>query len=164
MRLGPASLAALARAEKADNEYREAKARVEVELRAQLEEKLKGLEWERAKAVRDADTIIVQETGRSNIAALNRAIHTTDHATVKAILAKTESVKEQVSSQHPDDNLISVDELDETRYHFIGESGMGYSFKIVRGEYVGVSPTEADELDAENAIPRIAEWEARRNK
>lgn len=163
MRLGSASLAALARAEKADNEYRDAKVRIEIEIRAQLEEKLKALEWERARAVRDADTTIIQETGRSNIAALNRAIHSKDHATVKAILALTESIKEKVTGIHPDDSLISLDALDPERYHFIGASGMGYSFKVVRGEYVGVSPTEADELDAENAIPRIAEWEARRN-
>lgn len=162
MKLGPASLAALSRVERADTAYREAKVKLEGELRKQLEEKLKGLEWERARAVRDADTTMKRENGRSNVAAISRAIHSQDHATAKSILAMTEDVKELISKEHPDDFKISLDEGENPQYHFIMENGETYSFRIIRGEYVGVNPTQADELDNENAIARIAEWEARR--
>lgn len=162
MRLGAASIAALANLERADQAYREGKAKLEQELRAQLVEKLAGLAWERARAAREADTAIVQESGRSNIAALSRALHSKDHDTAKAILALTEPIKDQITGTHPDDSLISLDASDETKYRFIGATGKTYNFKIVRGEYVGVSPADADELDEENAIERIAEWEARR--
>lgn len=162
MKLGPASNAALKRVEKADTEYREAVLRLEAELRTQLQEKLKGLEWERARAVRDADSTMKREEGRSNIAAISRAIHSKDHATAKAILAMTEDVKEMISTLHPDDSLISVDEGENPLYHFSMENGETYNFRIVRGEYVGVNPTQADELDDVNAIARIAEWEVRR--
>lgn len=162
MKLGPASIAALARLEQKDQEFRQAKVKLEAELRVQLKERLKGLEWERALAVRDADNTIVREIGRSNVAAISRALHSQDHATAKGILALTEEVKHTVASNHPDEKLISLDDGENPQYHFTMANGETHSFRIVRGEYVGVSPTVADQLDDENAISRIAEWEERR--
>jgi len=163
MKLSAETLARLAQVEKDDLAYKEARIKLESELRIQLKEKLSGLEWTRARSVRDAHTSMIKNDGRANIAAISRAIHSTDHNTAKAILAMTDDVADIIAKQdHPDDKLIGLDRVDPAYYHLKSEDGTKkYKFKLVRGEYVGVSPTEADELDQLNAVERIKMWEER---
>jgi len=146
---------------KLSNEYREARLRLEMELRDELEKRLYAKRMLRAVAVRNLHNAIISEMGKPNYAEIKRAMGTKDHNTVKTELELTDSEEvqpliEEVS--HPDDAVIRKD---GDYYVFTMQSGNVHRFRLVGGEYVGVSPDAMDELDLENAIDRVAEWEER---
>lgn len=148
----------------ASDALRNARATLRRELERELERKLENLRANQAHAVRVLHERIIAETGRPNYAAIKRAVGTQDHRTVQGILARTESVAEEIvaSVTHPDDARISKDA--DGRYTWITDAGEARTFRIARGEFVGISADYFDELHDENAIERIQAWEERRGE
>jgi hypothetical protein len=144
----------------ADAEFKKSKNNLERELRAELEKRLATLRANRALAVRRLHASIEDETGRTNYAALGRALSTKDHLTVKAILSETESLQTAASdvTGHPDDSLIT--HKADGKFT-LTDGSKTYTFGLQHGEYVGVSVDEMDELDNLNAVERVTAWQAR---